>query len=120
MTREDAKKLLPIIQAWADGKTMQFKDIALNWTDVTKYNVYFDKSPSYYRIKQEPKPKYRPFNDRYECWNEMSNHQPFGWLKIAKSDEFLHLLSIGISTDFNAYFNTYTFADGSPFGIKEE
>ena len=50
----------------------------------------------------------------------MSNHQPFGWLKIAKSDEFLHLLSIGFNTDFNAYFNTYTFADGSPFGIKEE
>ena len=57
---------------------------------------------------------------RKECWEEMKKHQPFGWIKIVTSGEFLHLLSIGISTDFNAYFNTYTFADGSPFGIKEE
>lgn len=114
------KKLLPIIQAWADWKTIQSKDITLNWKDITGCNVYFAKHPSEYRIKPEQKPKYRPFNDRYECWNEMPKHQPFGWLKITKSDEFLHLLSIGISTDFNAYFNTYTFADGSPFGFKEE
>ena len=53
MTREDAKKLLPIIQAWADGKTIQLKDVDLDWKDITKCNVYFVKHPSEYRIKAE-------------------------------------------------------------------
>lgn len=82
MTREEAKELLPIMQAYAEGKTIQFLDGG-KWADV--YQTDFYQSPGKYRIK--PEPKYRPFRTRRECWDEMLKHQPFGWLK-SKENEF--------------------------------
>ena len=118
MTRENAKKLLPIIQAWIDGKTIQFKDVTSEWKDIDKHSIYFDRHPSDYRIK--PEVKYRPFKTKEECWDEMQKHQPFGWIKMTNSNEFLNLISLGLNTEFEPQFIAYTFADGSPFGIKEE
>ena len=65
MTREEAKELLPIIQAWAEGKNIQFLSDG-EWQDInqTDFTCYPDK----YRIK--PEPKYRPFKTQEECWNE--------------------------------------------------
>ena len=78
MTREEAKELLPIIQAFAEGKTIQLFTNGI-WEDA--------KNPSFgelsrYRIK--PEDTYRPFETKEECWNEMLKHQPFGWLKSKK------------------------------------
>ena len=83
-----------------------------------------------YRIK--PEPKYRPFKDAEECWQEMQKHQPFGWLKHKEEKENYHILKITDSRismidvceevtfyDYNETFKQYTFADGTPFGIKE-
>ena len=64
-------------------------------------------------------PSYRPFRDNKECWDEMLKHQPFGWIKLAFRGEYLNLVSRGPQDDFNAEFKKYTFADGTPFGIKE-
>ena len=131
MTREKMKKLLPIIQAWIDGKTIQV------WTNDTwideEYPSFFEEL-SQFRIK--PEPKYRPFESLEECWNEMLKHQPFGWL-IAKVNkkEMVHIgriydipnnafitLSIDEGHNYSSghFFRTYTFADGTPFGIKLE
>lgn len=132
MTRERVRELLPIMQAYAEGKTIQFLD-GSNWYDV--YDTDFYKSPDRYRIK--PEPKYRPFKNTDECWNEMLKHQPFGWLKSKKdgrlrcigevswSDEFetVHIAlstSESLSRSANSMFDEYTFADCTPFGIKEE
>ena len=75
MTREEAKEMLPIIQAWADGKTIQVKEKG-RWVELCIDD--FTRSPDMYRIK--PEPKYRPFKTQEECWNEMLKHQPFGWI----------------------------------------
>ena len=132
MTREEAKELLPIIQAYTEGKTIQFLDGG-KWADV--YETDFYQSPDIYRIK--PEPKYRPFKTKEECWNEMQKHQPFGWLKSQKdgrfccigevpwSDEFETVCialstSLSLSRSADSVFEEYTFADGAPFGIKEE
>ena len=132
MTREEAKELLPIMQAYAEGRTIQFLDGG-KWLDLCESDFY--ESPERYRIK--PEPKYRPFKTNEECWNEMQNHQPFGWLKSKKdgrlrcigevswSDEFetVHIaLSTGesLSRSANSMFDEYTFADGAPFGVMEE
>ena len=123
MNREQAKKLLPIIQAFAEGKTVQYK-IEKEWiqTNVPTFNPYLWE----YRIK--PEPKYRPFKDAEECWQEMQKHQPFGWIK-ASHGKFLiigfknNVIAFGINDnwqDYNYIFKSYTFADGTPFGIKEE
>ena len=134
MTREEAKELLPIIQAYADGKTIQLFDEG-KWKDV--YETDFYGHPDKYRIK--PEPKYRPFNTQEECWEEMHNHPDFGWIKSKTDGRKVFIGSIsGESTSDNPYtmltlavvnymehtgkyiFEHYTFTDGTPFGIKEE
>ena len=132
MTREEAKEMLPIIRAWAEGKNIQFLSDG-EWHDINQAD--FTCYPDKYRIK--PEPKYRPFKTQEECWNEMLKHQPFGWLKSKKdgryrsigelswSDE-LETVYIAFSTSealsrsYDSMFEQYTFDDGTPFGIKEE
>ena len=89
MTREEAKELLPIIQAYAEDKDIEmFFDN--KW--VTGTNLDFTLSPENYRIK--PEPKYRPFKTEEECWDEMLNHQPFGWVISKNSGSYVNLGSI--------------------------
>ncbi len=125
MNREQAKELLPIIQAFAEGRTIEFKDSYGKW--VKSDLLAFDLSPKNYRIKREP--KYRPFKDAEECWQEMQKHQPFGWLKhkednvysfISKIDKDCCYFAVNVYWGFDTLFKTKTFIDGTPFGIKEE
>ena len=115
MTREQAKELLPFIKAFSEGKIIQYLNLEKEWVD--REYPSFDDEPSHYRIK--PESKYRPFKSVEECWNEMQKHQPFGWLKTKNKNEFTSLSNVRLYTDFKLEFNIYTFADGSPFGIKE-
>ena len=57
MTRENAKALLPIIQAWADGAVVEIMEFGV-WSQAAA-SVHFDMNPSCYRIK--PTPKLRPW-----------------------------------------------------------
>ena len=134
MTREEAKELLPIIQAFAEGKTIEIYNNT-EWQDLIIESIKFDCKPSCYRIK--PEPRYRPFKTQEECWQEKLKHQPFGWLKskengrfpcigeVSWSDEF-ETVHIALSTceslsrSANSMFDEYTFADGAPFGVMEE
>ena len=126
MTREEAKELLPIIQAFAEGKVIQCRSIISNeWRDFDE--PAFNGLPDNYRIK--PKPKYRPFKSQEECWNEMLKHQPLGWLRSKRIKDIYQLITIRnheirIFADLPLYFSRayreYEFMDGTPFGIKEE
>ena len=130
MTREEAKELLPIMQAYAEGKTIQFLNGG-KWYDV--YDADFYQSPDIYRIK--PEIKYRPFKDKSECWQEMLKHQPFGWIKGNETGEYKQVvriynymaelifnISYNSPADYSPemMFSSYTFTDGTPFGIKED
>lgn len=123
MNREKVIELLPILQAFAEGKTIEYNCNG-NWIEYDNFN-FQDKTQNY-RIK--PEPKYRPFANEEECWQEMQKHQPFGWVK-ASHGQFLITglrkdgVAFGINDnwqDYNYMFKSYTFADGTPFGIKEE
>lgn len=118
MNRQEAKELLPIIQAFAEGKTIQVKASDGLWYGREGENCEFNfnADPQMYRIKS--KPKYRPFANAEECWQEMQKHQPFGWVKTDEGYEQIWHVNKG--DDFNATLKTCTFADGTPFGIKEE
>lgn len=129
MTREQAKALLPIIQAKAEGKTIQVKAIDGMWYD-DEDMLKFDSSPQNYRIK--PEPKCRPFNNARECWEEMQKHQPFGWVKCkdgSTTNKFMYICDISdkdatfnncIEFTYDDFLEDYVFADGTPFGILEE
>ena len=114
MNRQEAKELLPIIQAFAEGKTILVQD-GIDWCYLSNESD-FNLNPQRYRIK--PEPKYRPFKDAEECWQEMQKHQPFGWVKTDEGYEQIWHVNKG--DNFNATLKTCTFADGTPFGIKEE
>ena len=135
MTREEAKVLLPIIQAFAEGKVIEcrIKPSALSksrqdmneWTEMKKIEFWNNTE---YRIKAEP--TYRPFANAEECWEEMLKHQPFGWVKLKDTESGYYMLK-GIASQvvigfnetpfsYKKVFEDYAFANGTPFGVKIE
>lgn len=129
MNREQAKELLPIIQAFAEGKIIQVQE-DIDWCYLGNESD-FNLSPQRYRIK--PELKYRPFANAEECWQEMQKHEPFGWVKDKEVGDYeiitrvndkenLGFMSINSQKDWTleGLMDFYTFADGTPFGIKEE
>ena len=125
MTREETKKLLPIIQAYAEGKAIEYSSDGKCWieTRYPSWNPYL-----IYRIK--PGPKYRPFKTKEECWDEMHKHSDFGWVKFCNSICFIQNISFNkitvisdeeiCPTSFEGGFTNMKFADGTPFGVKME
>ena len=129
MTREQAKELLPIIQALTEGKIIQDKIEGLtDWVDTDEINLEYNGQKIKHRIKIEP--KYRPFKTKEECWNEMLKHHPFGWVKYGESIcSIQNIVSDNITItdyeelyyfDLNDSFMNLKFTDNTPFGIKEE
>ena len=134
MTREEAKELLPIIQAFAEGKAIQDKiEGVTDWIDTGEINFEFEGQKIIHRIK--PESQYRPFKNQEECWNEMLKHQPFGWLIVITDGRYRFISELGSLSVLltkvvtvtpshesipysNTMFGVYTFADGTPFGIK--
>ena len=127
--KEEVKSVMNIIQAFADGKTIQaidpYEDEWVNQAGLN-FEALFEGQ---YRIK--PEPKFRPFANSEECWTEMLNHQPFGWLKGDKC--FYNIVSVSnidvsianvsgdiVTVDFSEVMEDNTFADGTPFGVKVE
>ena len=130
MDRNQAKALLPIIQAYAEGKEIEFFDCTKKMWE-TAILPHFDCDSIFYRIK--PETTYRPFKDAEECWKEMLKHKPFGWLKSKEATEDVYFTITGLTNDthgamlnssggwsFSGLFDYYTFADGTPFGVKDE
>ena len=126
--KEEVKSVMNIIQAFADGKTIQAIDpYDDEWCNQTKLNfeALFEGQ---YRIK--PEPKYRPFKDAEECWNEMQKHEPFGFTKFKNAKCGYYMVTfiasgviVGMNNTPFSYenmFDGYTFADGTPFGVKVE
>ena len=133
MTIEKIREAAKVMEAYANGKKIQYLDEYNEWIDAT--NPSFDWINYIYRIK--PQQKYRPFKSQEECWNEMLKHQPFGWAKSKKSERHFSIGSVLWNNDFNDVFVTFafdgmlgrssksvfedfTFDDGTPFGIKED
>ena len=135
MTREEAKRRAELYSALADGKIIQILNMEGNWVDVEVKKLNYIPETLKFRIK--PEPKYRPFKNQEECWNEMLKHQPFGWVKSKKNGRFYCIGEVSWSEGFGELIITFstneslsrcsdsvykecTFPDNSPFGIKEE
>ena len=134
MNRNQAKEFYPIMQAFAEGKAIECRTRVWELNKGWKYSTTWKETKELkfqdtyeYRIK--PEPKYRPFNNAEECWEEMQKHQPFGWIKDRDGDKTF----IGsINSDNSIFtcsseilflkeiFEDFTFIDGIPFGIKEK
>ena len=132
MNRERAKKILPIVAAFVEGKVIQVCSNTGIWADSDTISLHnLGAWPEGYRIK--PEPTYHPFKDGKECWEEMQKHEPFGWIKLKNDPVNTHIgvaevrsgglyLSgprSGVLFNFKEAFEALTFADNTPFGMKE-
>lgn len=123
MTREEAGRFWKVIKAYSEGKQIEFKDEEGVWLSIQHPD--FDSYFGDYRIKEEP--KYRPFRNANECWEEMKRHEPFGWFRLPNGYLYsiLHVAEGGVVLDdmFYGYASAlkeFVFVDGTPFGVKEE
>lgn len=136
MDRNQAKEFYPFLQAFAKGEAIECRtkpsavkgtSVPNNWTEMTEIEFWNNTE---YRIK--PEPKYRPFKDAEECWQEMLKHQPFGVVKdkyfanYQTHRAFTCLVTNGChfrgyeDETFESCFKNLLFADGLPFGVKAE
>lgn len=132
MDRNQAKEFYPILQAYAEGRMIECRtkpsavkgtDVPNDWTEM-KEILFWNNTE--YRIK--PEQKFRPFKDAEECWAEMQKHQPFGWVKSTLFKDLalvqrVTTLYVEINReiiDYKDALDKFTFADGTPFGVKTE
>lgn len=121
MTREEARKAAEVMKAYAEGKEIEFKAYGDERWKTFRYGkdrfLCFNFDRFEYRIK--PEPTYRPFRSKEECWQEMQKHQPFGWVKRKEDGCFSCVISVDDTKLYDNVYKTYTFVDGTPFGVKE-
>ena len=145
MTREEVKRRAELYSALAEGKTIQVLISSGEWEDIKIDEL--NHLQDYYKYRIKPNPKYRSFKTQEECWNEMLKHQPFGWIYSKNRSCYYCIISVEedrielspreqsrSETRLKEFYlkNYYcffeealesfklTFADGTPFGIKEE
>lgn len=114
MTKEETAKRISIMQAYLDGKTIQFL-CGVQWMDV-------EGEPSWsnnvkYRIKEEP--QYRPYANAKEFLQAQKEHGPY-ILEKAAVDRYLNpvmILSDGIVFWFSNHTVTFKYSeiDKKPF-----
>lgn len=129
MDRNQAKEFYPILQAFAEGRTIECRtkpssikgtDVPNDWTEMKEIEFWNNTE---YRIK--PEVKFRPFANAKECWEEMMKHYPFGWVLSRKTGISYIIRCINnnhvftsIQYSFDSAFKDFVFADIVPFGIK--
>ena len=128
MKRTYTADYIKVMQAYVEGKQIQYKDDEV-WIDIDDPD--WDWHNWEYRIK--PEPNYRPFKNAEECWQEMQNHRPFGWIKNKNNGHYAMITKVNADFDkkhiaisginiwtLSETMCDYTFADGEPFGINIE
>lgn len=132
MTREEAKELVSIMQAYAEGKDIQYLAKDDSWVD----NEDMDITPGWkYRIK--PEKDYRPFEDcaelmvefakRFNVSNIPSYAEPLIWVKDKETDsrylitgyENIGIYVGGIWRGLDEFYERYVFLDGSCCGVEK-
>lgn len=124
MTVQEIREAAKVMEAYANGKKIQYLNDNNEWIDAP--NPLFDWDNCVYRIK--PESQYRPFKSQEECWQEMHKHPDFGW--VIRSGVYLNISGVYCDTiytledsngiHFDYAFLELTFTDGAPFGVKEE
>lgn len=146
-SREIQEKLFTLGYEWKEGGTeVTFTDYPFLYingnhhisygSDMRVFSEHEYREISFEEILslELTEPTYRPFKSKEECWQEMIKHQPFGWVfsKNKEAITFVYYISInyirvndgytlnGWTFDYEEMFDKYTFADGTPFGIKKD
>jgi len=88
MDRERCKELLPVLQAFAEGKTIQCRGMGLDWAAVSTNPTW---EADEYRIKPEPREfwLFEPWKNSNPCCHQgelqprnQDNKKINGWIKV--------------------------------------
>lgn len=127
MTKEETAECIKVMQAYTNGEIIEEKRLSF---DSTEWVESIDPTWQWYKFdyRIKPKPKYRPFKNAEECWEEMLKHQPFGWVRVI--NRYKNILELRDSKNgielleenwtYKELCERVTFADGTPFGVKVE
>ena len=119
MTKDNAAQYLPLVQALADGKTIQFNSASV-WTDWDWKicpSIVFDAEVDLYRIK--PQPKLRPWKaDEMPKVGTALKGFEGEWLIVARRTGQVWIRSGWALAEH--LLADWTQLDGSPCGVMEE
>lgn len=140
-SKEIQEKLFSLGYEWNEGNTdVKFTDYPFLYINNNHHILYGSDMGVFSKHKyreisfeeilfiQITELTYRPFKDKDECWAEMQKHQPFGWVMDNDSTERHLIITLSEGSvytyyagwDFEKCIEIITFADGTPFGIKED
>lgn len=121
MNREEAKIWAPILEAYANGRTIQYKpDDSQPWSDLSN-GPSFDNPIENYRIK--PEPQVKPFN--FDCADLIVGKAvkpkggDYATVVLFADEEYVTLKSSSggeVVITYDTLSKKYTFLDGSPCG----
>jgi hypothetical protein len=87
MNKNNAAQFLPLVQALADGKTIQLLHTVRGWEDAE--NIDFSCPPESYRIKPDPR-EFWIYRDQYDGPYIASPQKPkYDWNEIIRVREIL-------------------------------
>ena len=124
MTREEAKKMLPIIKAWAEGREVEYNDGNGCWVRIrgNSGNIQLDAPAEWYRVV----PRYRPFRDNKEFMKALREHGPLADRMTGATcfvsvllDNYFYVNGEEEKVTYDDGFDRFIFKDGEPFGVKE-
>lgn len=117
MGKEETKEAIAIMQAYLDGKTIQYRSRAADstWEDVVGSPIW-GWTNTHYRVK--PQVIYRPYSSEVECMHDVLTNHPNSWMKVKGKNTYFLLNEIDSETNFDLMFKNWEYIDGSPFGVK--
>lgn len=119
MTPKQIEELIPVLQAYAAGKKIQYENSAGRWVDAH----LFDIGLLGHRCRVKPTPTYRPFRNAEE-FLEYSNKpirrkaEKTMYSRWERFNDFGPYIE-GASWTWSQAFDRYVFSDGTPFGILD-
>lgn len=121
MTREEAKNMLPIIKAWAEGREVLRND-GSGWVLLAGDDIRLDVPAEHYRVV----PRFRPFKDNKECMKALREHGPLidrrtgaTCLVSVLLDNYFYVNGEEEKITYDKGFNRFVLKDGEQFGVKE-
>lgn len=107
------QEIIAVIQAYEDGKVVQYEAYTGEWYSVKTPEWNFQKWS--YRVKPEPEPpKYEPFSFEDDLVGKVVCGIDYEAIISGKSIDSVFIS--GFAIDYKGLLGAYTFKDGSPCG----
>lgn len=113
------QEIIAVIQAYEDGKVVQYEAYTGEWYSVKTPEWNFQKWS--YRVKPEPEPpRYEPFGFEDDLVGKVVVIHKSKYLITGQSERKIHIVNGGFIS-YKELLESYKFLDGSPCGkLKNE